>query len=100
MIGFVVAMLALDVQAAMVNISNVEPRRDTSGEIMDMHDGNMHIGEDGTYYWYAAGYGGCPEKSGPTGCKGGFHGCGFYNNHSEWMQRICITPYTYCTHIC
>ena len=83
----VLAILALNVSAsvlgaAVVNISNVEPRRDTSGQIMDMHDGNMHIGEDGTYYWYAAGYGGCPEKSGPTGCKGGFVGCGFYNNHS------------------
>ena len=50
-----------------VNISNVEPRRDMTGAITDMHDGNMHVGEDGTYYWYAAGYGGCPEKDGPTG---------------------------------
>ena len=43
--------------ARTVNVSNVLPRRDTSGAIMDMHDGNVHVGEDGTYYWYAAGYG-------------------------------------------
>ena len=74
--------------AAAVNISNVVPRRDAAGAIMDMHDGNMHVGDDGTYYWYAAGYGGCPERLGPdgktgeTGCAGGFKGCGFYNNHT------------------
>lgn len=70
----IVAMLAMFASAnsttsKVVNISNVEPRRDSTGAIMDMHDGNMHVGDDGTYYWYAAGYGGCPEKSGPTGCK-------------------------------
>ena len=64
--------------AAAVNISNVVPRRDAAGAIMDMHDGNMHVGSDGTYFWYAAGYGGCPERLGPggetgeTGCAGGF----------------------------
>jgi hypothetical protein len=68
--------------AGVVNISNVLPRRDSSGAIMDMHDGNVHIGSDGTYYWYAAGYGGCPERNSTTGCAGGFHGCGFFKNHS------------------
>ena len=68
--------------ATEVTISNVEPRRDSTGQIMDMHDGNVVVGEDGTYYWYAAGYGGCRERSGPNGCEGGFEGCGFYNNHS------------------
>lgn len=68
--------------AGLINISNVEPRRDVKGAIMDMHDGNMHIGDDGTFYWYAAGYGGCLERNSTTGCAGGFHGCGFFNNHS------------------
>ena len=74
--------------ASAVTISNVAPRRDSTGEILDMHDGNVHVGVDGTYYWYAAGYGGCPERlgpdgqTGPTGCAGGFKGCGFYNNHT------------------
>ena len=48
---------AQDGSAATVNLSNVLPRRDSSGAIMDMHDGNVHVGSDGTYYWYAAGYG-------------------------------------------
>lgn len=71
----------------VVNISNVLPRLDTTGAIMDMHDGNMVV-KDGTWYWYAAGYGGCKERlgpggaTGPTGCAGGFHGCGFFNNHT------------------
>ena len=71
----------------MANISNVLPRLDTTGAIMDMHDGNMVV-RDGTWYWYAAGYGGCKERlgpggaPGPTGCAGGFHGCGFFNNHT------------------
>jgi hypothetical protein len=44
--------------------------------------------KDGTWYWFAAGYGGCPERlgpsgaTGPTGCAGGFKGCGFFNNHT------------------
>ena len=48
---------ATTARASAANISNVLPRRDTSGAIMDMHDGNVHVGDDGTYYWYAAGYG-------------------------------------------
>ena len=73
--------------AEVVNISNVLPRLDTTGAIMDMHDGNMVV-KDGTWYWYAAGYGGCRERlgpggtPGPTGCAGGFKGCGFFNNHT------------------
>lgn len=76
------AVVATMTGGSMVNISNTLPRRDVSGTIMDMHDGNVHVGSDGTYYWYAAGYGGCQERSGDTGCKGGFKGCGFFNNHS------------------
>ena len=74
--------------AVVVNISNVLPRLDTTGAIMDMHDGNMVV-KDGTWYWYAAGYGGCREllnpdgTTAPTGCPGGgFRGCGFFNNHT------------------
>ena len=60
-LAFMLALLLLssaqDGSAATVNLSNVLPRRDSSGAIMDMHDGNVHVGSDGTYYWYAAGYG-------------------------------------------
>eukprot|EP01052_Picozoa_sp_SAG31_P013113 SAG31_NODE_783_length_12123_cov_5.272130_1_plen_90_part_00 len=54
---------ATTARASAANISNVLPRRDTSGAIMDMHDGNVHVGDDGTYYWYAAGYGVSPPAS-------------------------------------
>ena len=67
--------------AGVVNISNVLPRLDSSGAIMDMHDGNMVV-KGGVWYWYAAGYGGCRERPGSEGCAGGFHGCGFFNNHT------------------
>ena len=66
---------------AAVMLSNVAPRRDTTGAIIDAHDGNVLL-VDGIYYYYAAGYGLCPERNSTTGCAGGFTGCGFYNNHS------------------
>jgi len=71
--------------AAPVTISNILPRRDTTGAIMDMHDGNVLTGladHPGVYFWYAAGYGECVERNSTTGCAGGFSGCGFYNNHT------------------
>jgi hypothetical protein len=65
-------------------LSNVLPRRDTSGAIMDAHDGNIITAPafPGTYFWYAAGYGLCEERNSTSGCTGGFAGCGFFNNHS------------------
>jgi hypothetical protein len=64
-----------------VTISNVNPRRDTDGNILDAHDGDVVV-YNGTYFNYAAGYGLCTERTGQNGCQGGFTGCGFFNNHS------------------
>ncbi len=50
-----------------VTISNVIPRRDTDGNIMDAHDGNVFL-HDGLYYYYDASYGLCKEPPGPSGC--------------------------------
>ena len=70
--------------SATVTISNVLPRRDTTGAIVDMHDGSIIISDShpGVYFWYAAGYGLCPETNSTTGCSNGFTGCGFFTNHS------------------
>jgi hypothetical protein len=58
-----------------VTISNVIPRRDTEGNILDAHDGNLFL-YDGLYYYYGANYGLCREPPGPSG------GCGFQLNHN------------------
>ena len=82
------ALLALFAVAASPQttstLSNVLPRTDTSGAIMDAHDGNVITapGFPGLFFWYAAGYGECAERNSTTGCAGGFSGCGFFNNHS------------------
>ncbi|CAF1299277.1 unnamed protein product [Rotaria magnacalcarata] len=80
-----------------ITISNVIPRRDTDGNIMDAHDGNVFLHE-GLYYYYGASYGLCKEPPGPSGCTV-WHtgGCGFQLNHnvslytstdlSEWKFR-------------
>ena len=39
-----------------VTISNVEPRRDVTGAIVDAHDGNL-LFADGRYYLYGTAYG-------------------------------------------
>jgi hypothetical protein len=66
----------------VVTISNKLPRRDSSDQIMDMHDGKI-IFIDGVYHWYAASYGNCQEPSGDSGCKGAAPGsCGFQVNHN------------------
>ena len=70
-----------------VTISNVIPRRDVHGELMDVHDGNV-LRIDGTFYWFGMGYGNCTMKRGiipPVDCPGiytKFGGCGFQTNHS------------------
>jgi len=63
--------------------SNLEPRRDVNGAIINAHDGQI-VHENGTYYWYAAGYAACREFPGLDGCAGCNHrplgpacGCGF-----------------------
>ncbi|CAF3346585.1 unnamed protein product [Rotaria socialis] len=65
-----------------VTISNIIPRRDTNGTIMDAHDGSIFL-YDGLYYYYGASYGLCTEPPGPSGCSV-WHpgGCGFQLNHN------------------
>ncbi|KAH3743020.1 glycosyl family 43 [Pelomyxa schiedti] len=73
-----------------VVISNVVPRTDDAGVIMDVHDGNVlqwPLPSSGvseyTYYRYGAGYGLCKESL--WGCAGDFdlaEGCGFLTNHT------------------
>lgn len=63
-------------------ISNQQPRRDTSGQIMDIHDGNTVL-QDGVYYYYGASYGSCKEPSGSNGCADfGVGNCGFRLDHN------------------
>jgi len=61
-------------------VSNILPKRDQSGAIMDIHDGNtIRVGD--TFFWYGAGYGPCTEMS--TGCASLAVGsCGFNTNHT------------------
>jgi hypothetical protein len=67
-------------------VSNILPRRTTTGSIIDAHDGNVvqdpHT--PGLYYYFAAGYGDCREPPGLNGCASWCDncGCGFFYNHS------------------
>ena len=66
-----------------VTISNVLPRRDVHGTIMDAHDSKM-LYHKGLYHWFAASYGLCTEPiNNKTGCVGGRIGsCGFRQDHN------------------
>jgi hypothetical protein len=55
------------VTCSEVTISNVIPRRDTAGNIIDAHDGSIFL-YDGLYYYYGPSYGLCQEPPGPSGC--------------------------------
>lgn len=72
--------------AASSTVSNIIPRRDTAGKILDSHDGNVIESPTtpGLFYLYAAGYGDCQEPKGLNGCSSWCDGCGcgFYYNHS------------------
>jgi hypothetical protein len=77
------AFLAASASAAPVNISNVVPRRDTDGAILDAHDGKVLRGQDGVYRWFAASYGNCTEPAGGSGCADAEPGnCGFQLDHN------------------
>jgi hypothetical protein len=67
-----------------VTISNVVPRTDTTGAILDAHDGKVIADPaGGGYLWYAASYGDCKEPAGPSGCAGAAPGsCGFRLDHN------------------
>ena len=72
--------------ASATTISNVVPRIDVDGALMDVHDGNVMLFE-GTYYWWGMGYNNCTEGRGiipPQDCPGiyrPFGECGFREDH-------------------
>lgn len=80
--------LTVTVGGALANltvVSNVLPRRDQAGDIIDAHDGNVYFDSaTSQYIYYAAGYGDCVEPTGLNGCASWCDGCGcgFYYNHS------------------
>lgn len=53
-----------------VVISNILPRRDVSGEIMDCHDGNIEY-EGGVFLLYCMAYGPCHNTACATAQCGG-----------------------------
>eukprot|EP01116_Phalansterium_solitarium_P010020 TRINITY_DN24401_c0_g1_i1.p1 TRINITY_DN24401_c0_g1~~TRINITY_DN24401_c0_g1_i1.p1 ORF type:complete len:347 (-),score=107.94 TRINITY_DN24401_c0_g1_i1:115-1155(-) len=85
MYGLLLAVIFIFGQSAIatqVTISNVLPRKDTDGVIMDIHDGNTLL-INGTYYYYGASYGLCKEPAGPNGCADAGTGtCGFQLDHN------------------
>ena len=69
-------------RAAPVTISNVIPRRDTSGAVLDAHDSKLNYFNH-LYYWHAASYGNCSEPKGENGCAAvGVGNCGFQTDHN------------------
>lgn len=80
------AALTASCSAAISTVSNIVPRRATTGAIIDAHDGN--VVEDpstpGLFWYFAAGYGNCTEPRGLNGCSTWCDncGCGFFYNHS------------------
>ena len=45
-----------------MEISNREPRLDVAGAIMDCHDGNILLLDDGLYWNFCMAYGSCVNK--------------------------------------
>lgn len=68
--------------AKQTTVSNTHPRLDSTQQILDIHDGNIvRVGD--VFYWYGAGYGGCSECKGDSGCCDTKVGaCGFNLNHT------------------
>ena len=72
-------------------ISNVIERRDSNGDLMDIHDGNLFLDPTNTsrFLWFGMGYTDCDESKGwipPKDCPGIYEtfgkGCGFLENHA------------------
>ncbi|CAF1299087.1 unnamed protein product [Didymodactylos carnosus] len=63
-----------------VTISNIIPRQDTDGNIMDAHEGSILLYDD---LYFGASYGLCKEPPGPSGCTvWNPGGCGYQLNHN------------------
>lgn len=78
----VLATLPLSAQAKSVTISNVWPRHNVTGDVIDAHDGSYsQWTPGGPWYYYAMGYGTC--KQGQAHC----HGCGYgYSWIGVWQS--------------
>ena len=71
---------------ATVRISNLEPKRDVNGDIVNGHDGTYRF-FDGHWYYHAAEYGLCREPP-RYGCDSGHdHKCGFHGDHNVSIWR-------------
>eukprot|EP00051_Salpingoeca_urceolata_P032757 m.17217 g.17217 ORF g.17217 m.17217 type:complete len:416 (+) comp5416_c0_seq2:753-2000(+) len=71
----------------IVTISNTQPKLDTTGGIVNAHDGTYRFFEG--YWWYhGAEYGLCREPA-KQGCSQTPDHCGFHHNHnvSIWKSR-------------
>ena len=83
-------------------ISNISPRRDTDGNILNAHDGNIIL-IDGEYHWYSVGFDDCVENDGCSKISVR-ESCGFMSNHSvtlytskdlssgSWVNRGNVLP--------
>ena len=80
-------LLSLTAPSASSFIDNTVPRRDVTGELMDVHDGNV-LEQDGLWYWFGMGYTDCQLETGiipPRNCPGiylEFGHCGFRTDHA------------------
>ena len=92
--ALLVALLFVAAAAKRVFISNTQPRRDATGVLMDIHDGNIvQWTTGGRYYWYGMAYTNCSLETGslpPKECPGIYRqykpfpagaGCGFREDH-------------------
>ena len=86
MLLLLAALLPAVAHCAISTVSNILPRRTTTGSIIDAHDGNVIQDPHNAslYYYFAAGYGACHEPPGLNGCSDWCDncGCGFFYNHS------------------
>ena len=69
------------VRSQPVTISNVQPRRDASGGLMDLHDGVI-LSVNGTFFYWGMAYGLCNVTK--SGCDGLWYPphCGYRTNHN------------------
>jgi len=74
--------------AAQVSISNVQPRLDNTGTIMDAHDCTIRVLPNGSYVMHAIEYGLCEAPTG-QGCDSTPDHCGFRDNHNitVWLSN-------------
>ena len=81
-------LAAVCVQTRTVTISNVSPRFNVTGQIMDAHDGSYsQWSPGGAWYYYAMGYGLC--KQGGDMC----HGCGYGVPASNRLNALALSCY-------